>query len=112
MRVVRSSQAFIPTLKETPADAEVASHKLLRPGRLHPPARGRHLQLPAAGASGRCSKIERIIREEMDAIGGQEFYLPALHPAEIWKESGRWEVHGRQDVPAEGPQAAATSAWA
>jgi prolyl-tRNA synthetase len=93
MRIVRSSQAFIPTLKEAPADAQVASHKLLvRAGFIRQLGAGIYDYLPLAKRS--LNKIEAIVREEMDGIGGQEFYLPALHPAEIWKESGRWEVMG------------------
>src|SRR5512138_2970206 len=95
MRIVRSSQAFIPTLKEAPADAQVASHKLLvRAGFIRQLGAGIYDYLPLAKRS--LNKIEAIIREEMDAIGGQEFYLPALHPAEVWKESGRWEVMGEK----------------
>jgi len=93
MHVARTSQLFIPTLKEAPADAQVASHKLLvRAGFIRQLGAGIYDYLPLAKRS--LTKIEAIIREEMDAIGGQEFYLPALHPAEIWKESGRWEVMG------------------
>ncbi len=93
MRAVRQSQAFIPTLKEAPADAQVASHKLLvRAGFIRQLGAGIYDYLPLAKRS--LAKIEAIVREEMDAIGGQEFFLPALHPAEIWKESGRWEVMG------------------
>jgi prolyl-tRNA synthetase len=93
MTAVRYSQAFIPTLKEAPADAQVASHKLLlRAGFIRQLGAGIYDYLPLARRS--LAKIERIIREEMDAIGGQEFHLPALHPAEIWKESGRWDVMG------------------
>ncbi|WP_242393985.1 proline--tRNA ligase [Anaeromyxobacter oryzisoli] len=93
MHVVRYSQAFIPTLKEAPADAQVASHKLLvRAGFIRQLGAGIYDYLPLAKRA--LNKIEAIIREEMDAIGGQEFFLPALHPAEIWKESGRWEVMG------------------
>ena len=93
MRPVRLSQAFVPTLKEAPADAQVASHKLLvRAGFIRQLGAGIYDYLPLAKRT--LSKIEAIVREEMDAIGGQEFFLPALHPAEIWKESGRWEVMG------------------
>ncbi len=89
----RFSQLFIPTLKEAPADAQVASHKLLvRAGFIRQLGAGIYDYLPLAKRT--LSKIEAIVREEMDAIGGQEFHLPALHPAEIWKESGRWEVMG------------------
>ncbi len=93
MRPVRQSQAFIPTLKEAPADAQVASHKLLvRAGFIRQLGAGIYDYLPLAKRT--LAKVEAIVREEMDAVGGQEFYLPALHPAEIWKESGRWEVMG------------------
>ncbi len=93
MQVARYSQLFIPTLKEAPADAQVASHRLLvRAGFVRQLAAGIYDYLPLAKRS--LAKIEQIIREEMNAVGGQEFYLPALHPAEIWKESGRWEVMG------------------
>jgi prolyl-tRNA synthetase len=93
MRPVRLSKAFVPTLKEAPADAQVASHKLLvRAGFIRQLGAGIYDYLPLAKRS--LAKVEAIIREEMDAIGGQEFFLPALHPAEIWKESGRWEVMG------------------
>ena len=93
MRPVRLSKAFVPTLKEAPADAQVASHKLLvRAGFIRQLGAGIYDYLPLARRS--LAKIEAIVREEMDAVGGQEFFLPALHPAEIWKESGRWEVMG------------------
>ncbi len=93
MHVSRFSKLFIPTLKEAPADAQVASHRLLvRGGFIRQLGAGIYDMLPLAKRT--LAKIEGIIREEMDAVGGQEFYLPALHPAEIWKESGRWEVMG------------------
>ncbi len=93
MRPARLSQAFVPTLKEAPADAQVASHRLLvRAGFIRQLGAGIYDYLPLAKRT--LGKIEAIVREEMDAIGGQEFFLPALNPAEIWKESGRWEVMG------------------
>jgi prolyl-tRNA synthetase len=93
MHVVRASKAFIPTLKEAPTDAQVASHRLLvRAGFVRQLGAGLYDYLPLAKRS--LTKIEAIIRQEMEAIGAQEFYLPALHPAEIWKESGRWDVMG------------------
>jgi prolyl-tRNA synthetase len=93
MRPVRLSKAFVPTLKEAPADAQVPSHKLLvRAGFIRQLGAGIYDYLPLAKRT--LAKIETIVREEMDAVGGQEFFLPALHPAEIWKESGRWEVMG------------------
>src|SRR5947209_718619 len=90
---MRWSQYFIPTLREDPADAEVVSHRLLlRAGYIRQLGAGIYSFLPlgwrvAQGAM-------KIIREEMDAIGGQEFFLAALHPSEVWKESGRWAVMG------------------
>ncbi|HEY7181875.1 MAG TPA: proline--tRNA ligase [Blastocatellia bacterium] len=90
---MRWSQYFIPTLREDPADAEVVSHKLLlRAGLIRQLGAGIYSYLPLAQRS--ILKISEIIRQEMNAIGGQEFYLPALNPAEIWKESGRWTVMG------------------
>ncbi len=90
---MRLSRSFLPTLKETPADATVASHiLLLRAGYLRPLAAGIYSYLPLFKRVVR--KIEQVLREEMARIGAQEFYLPAIHPAEIWKESGRWEVMG------------------
>jgi prolyl-tRNA synthetase len=91
--VSRFSKLFIPTLKEAPADAQVVSHKLLvRAGFIRQLGAGIYDYLPLAKRT--LTRIEQIIREEMAALGAQEFYLPALHPAEIWKESGRWEVMG------------------
>jgi len=88
----RWSQLFIPTLREAPADAEVASHKyLLRAGYVRQLAAGLYSYLFLAQRA--ILKITGIVRQEMDRIG-QEFYLPALHPAEIWQESGRWQVMG------------------
>jgi len=90
---MRWSQYFIPTLREDPHDAEVISHKLLlRAGLIRQLGVGIYSYLPLAQRS--ILKISEIIRQEMNAIGGQEFYLPALNPAEIWKESGRWTVMG------------------
>jgi prolyl-tRNA synthetase len=90
---MRWSQYFIPTLREDPADAEVVSHRLLlRAGLVRQLASGIYSMLPLAQ---RVSlKIVQILREEMNRIGGQEFYLPALHPREVWEESGRWAVMG------------------
>ena len=90
---MRWSQLFIPTLRDTPAEAEVPSHQLLlRAGYIRQLAAGIYNYLFLAKRS--LLKIERIVREEMDAIGAQEFHLPELHPAEIWKESGRWQKMG------------------
>ncbi|HTM39098.1 MAG TPA: proline--tRNA ligase [Terriglobales bacterium] len=88
----RWSQLFIPTLREAPADAEVASHKyLVRAGYVRQLAAGIYSYLFLGQRS--FNKIIAIVREEMDRIG-QEFYLPALHPRELWEASGRWEVMG------------------
>src|SRR4051794_37755863 len=93
MTVTRWSRAFIPTLKEAPVDAVAASHQLLvRAAFIRQLAAGVYSYLPLAMRS--LARIETIIRQEMDAIGGQEFRLPALHPAEIWRQSGRWEIMG------------------
>ena len=86
------SQLFIPTLREAPADAEVASHKfLVRAGYVRQLAAGIYSYLFLGQRS--FNKIIGIVREEMDRIG-QEFYLPALHPRELWEASGRWSVMG------------------
>jgi prolyl-tRNA synthetase len=90
---MRWSQAFIPTLREAPADAEAVSHKLLvRAGFIRQLAAGSYTMLPL-GQRVRL-KVAGIIREEMDAIGGQEMVLPTLHPAEIWRKSGRYDLMG------------------
>ncbi len=87
------SKLFIPTLRETPAEAEVVSHALLlRGGYIRQLAAGIYSYLFLAQRS--LLKIMRIIREEMDGIGAQEMFLPALHPADLWRESGRWDVMG------------------
>jgi prolyl-tRNA synthetase len=87
------SKSFTPTLKEVPADAIVASHQLLvRAGYIRQLAAGIYSMLPLGQRS--ILKITDIVREEMNGIGGQEFYLPALNPREIWEESGRWTVMG------------------
>ena len=90
---MRWSEFFIPTLREDPADAEVVSHRLLlRAGLVRQLAAGIYSYLPLAQRV--ILKIEQILREEMNRIGGQEFYLPALNPREIWDETGRWDVMG------------------
>src|SRR5436190_5640622 len=87
------SNSFVPTLKEVPADATVASHQLLvRAGFIRQLGAGVYSILPLAQRS--LLKITGIVREEMNGIGAQEFYLPALNPREIWEESGRWTVMG------------------
>jgi prolyl-tRNA synthetase len=88
----RWSELFIPTLREAPADAEVASHKLLiRAGYVRQLGAGIYSFLFLGNRA--INKIMKIVREEMDKIG-QEFYLPALNPRDLWEESGRWTVMG------------------
>ena len=90
---LRMSSLYVPTLKESPAEAELASHKLLlRAGMIRKNAAGIYSFLPLGWRSLR--KIEQIVREEMDAIGSQEMLMPAVQPAELWQESGRWDVYG------------------
>jgi prolyl-tRNA synthetase len=90
---MRWSQYFIPTLREDPADAEVISHKLLlRAGVIRQLSAGIYSYLPLGQRI--ALKVMQILREEMNSIGGQEFYLPAIQPAEIWQESGRWDAIG------------------
>src|SRR5512146_668745 len=87
------SKLFIPTLREIPAEAEVPSHQLLlRAGYIRQLSAGIYSYLFLAQRS--LLKITQIVREEMDAIGAQEMLLPALHPAELWQESGRWNIMG------------------
>ncbi len=90
---MRASQYLISTLKETPSDAEVISHQLmLRAGMIRKLASGLYTWLPLGLRTLR--KVERIVREEMDAAGAQEVLMPAVQPAELWQESGRWEKYG------------------
>lgn len=90
---MRWSQYFIPTLREDPADAEVVSHRLLlRAGLIRQLGAGIYSYLPLMQRA--ALRVTEIIREEMNAVGGQEFFLPALHPASLWIESGRWSAIG------------------
>ncbi len=90
---MRVSQLLVPTLREVPAEAEVVSHQLLmRAGFIRKAAAGIYTLLPLAWRV--VHKIERIIREEMDKQGGQEILMPIMQPAELWQESGRWDVYG------------------
>jgi prolyl-tRNA synthetase len=90
---LRWSKAFIPTLKEDPAEAEMQSHKLmLRSGMIRQLTAGVYEYLPLGWRV--LLKVMQIVREEMNRAGAQELYLPALAPAEIWQESGRWEDFG------------------
>jgi prolyl-tRNA synthetase len=93
--VRRLSTYFAPTLREDPADAEVASHKLLvRAGMMRQVARGIYDLLPLGMRSVR--RVEQIVREEMDRAGAQEILMPTVIPAELWQESGRWDKYGRE----------------
>ncbi|SHE43596.1 prolyl-tRNA synthetase [Atopostipes suicloacalis DSM 15692] len=90
---MKQSQIFIPTLRETPSDAEVASHQLmLRAGFIRQISAGIYTYMPLAWRV--IKKIENIIREELDAVGGTEMLLPTLIPADLWRESGRFETYG------------------
>jgi prolyl-tRNA synthetase len=90
---VRYSHLFIPTLKEVPAEAEAVSHKLMvRAGYVRQLAAGLYIYLPLGLRV--MHKINQIIREEMNAIGGQEVSMPVLNPAEVWQQTGRWDVIG------------------
>jgi len=92
---MRQTRLLIPTLREVPADAEVVSHKLmLRAGMIRQIARGIYDFLPLGVRVLR--KVERIVREEMQRAGAQEVLLPAVCPAELWQESGRWEHYGKE----------------
>ena len=92
---MRATNLYAPTLRNTPAEAEIASHRLLyRAGLIRKSAGGMYTYLPLAWRTLR--KIEQIIREEMDAAGGQEIMMPILQPAELWEESGRWGAYGAE----------------
>ena len=92
---MRVSRLYAPTLREVPAEAEVVSHQLmLRAGFMRKAAGGIYTYLPLAWRV--LKKIERIVREEMDAKGSQELLMPIVQPAEIWQESGRWDVYGAE----------------
>ncbi len=92
---MRASQYLIATLKETPSDAEIVSHQLmLRAGMIRKLAAGLYTWLPLGLRVLR--KVEKIVREEMDRAGAQEVLMPAVQPAELWQESGRWDVMGAE----------------
>ncbi|GIN07272.1 proline--tRNA ligase [Shouchella clausii] len=94
---MRQSTYLAPTMRDVPADAEAISHQLmLRAGMMRQIAAGVYAYLPLAKRT--ITKIEAIIREELDAIGAQELTLPSLHPAELWQASGRWEAMGDELV--------------
>ncbi len=90
---MRYSQLLLPTLKETPAEAEIASHQLLlRAGLIRKLTSGTYSYLPLGLRAIR--KVEQIVREEMNKAGAQELLMPMVQPADLWQESGRWEKYG------------------
>ena len=90
---MRMSKALVPTLRDVPAEAEIISHQLLlRGGFIRKTAAGMYNYLPLAKRV--LTKIENIVREEMDAAGGQEILMPITQPSELWIESGRWNAYG------------------
>jgi len=92
---MRYSQMFLPTVREVPSDAEVISHQLMiRAGMIRKLTSGIYSVLPLGYRT--VKKVEEIIRQEMDAAGAQEVYLPAVQPAELWQESGRWGFYGKE----------------
>ncbi|MGW4802540.1 proline--tRNA ligase [Kitasatospora sp. NPDC004272] len=92
---MRWSQLYVPTLREDPADADAASHRLLvRAGYVRQLSAGHYSLLPLAARVR--ARIVAVVREEMERIGAQEFLLPALHPAELWRRTGRWESMGEE----------------
>ncbi len=92
-QIMRMSQLYAPTLKEDPSDADIVSHRLLlRAGFIRKTASGVYTYLPLGKKV--LAKVEAIVRDEMDAIGSQEIFMPALQPAELWHESGRWDAYG------------------
>src|SRR5262245_23395386 len=92
---MRMSRLFSQTLRDVPAEAEIPSHQLLlRAGLVRPLAAGIYSYLPLGRRA--LTKIEQIIRAEMDAIGGQEITMPVVHPADIWQETGRWYEVGAE----------------
>src|SRR5271168_2626225 len=92
---MRLSQSLIPTLKETPAEAQIASHRLmLRGGLVRQMASGLYAWL-TAGLRG-LAQIAQIVREEQDAAGAQEMLMPTIQSADLWRESGRYDVYGKE----------------
>ena len=92
---MKLSQLFVPTLRESPKDAEVVSHQLMmRAGFIRKLGNGIYSLLPLGLRSLR--KFSDIVRQEMDAIGAQEVLMPSVIPADLWKQSGRWEKYGKE----------------
>ncbi|MCD8200402.1 MAG: proline--tRNA ligase, partial [Coriobacteriaceae bacterium] len=93
MSLLKMSELYCPTLKEDPVEADIASHRLLlRAGMIRRISSGFYIFLPLGKRV--LSKVEQIVREEMDAIGSQEIAMPILQPAELWQASGRWDDYG------------------
>jgi prolyl-tRNA synthetase len=92
---LRLSRAFLPTLKETPAEAQIASHRLmLRAGLIRQTSAGIYAWLPAGLRVLR--RVEQIVREEQDRAGAHEILMPTIQPAELWRESGRYDDYGKE----------------
>ena len=92
---MRRSRYFLPTLRENPAEAQIVSHRLmLRAGMIRQSSAGIYSWLPLGHRVLR--KIEQVVREEMDAAGCQEVLMPAIQPAELWEESGRYHDYGKE----------------
>lgn len=92
---MRYSEMFLPTVREVPSDAETVSHQLMvRAGMIRKLTSGIYSYLPIGFKV--IKNLERIIREEMDRAGAQELFLPAVQPAELWQESGRWDMYGKE----------------
>ncbi len=99
---MRTSQFFISTLKEAPSEAELVSHKLmLRAGLIRKLGSGLYTWMPLGLRVLR--KVESIVREEMNRAGAVELLMPAIQPAELWQESGRWERVRPADAQDQGP---------
>ena len=92
---MRRSAYFLPTTKETPSDAQIASHRLmLRAGMIRQSSAGIYSWLPLGLRVLR--NVEQIVREEQDAAGAQELLMPTIQPAELWRESGRYDDYGKE----------------
>lgn len=105
---MRWSQWYIPTLKEAPGDAEVISHKLLiRAGMIRKLTSGIYTWLPLGLRT--LNKAANIVREEMDRAGAQEILMPTVQPADLWRESGRWEHYGRNSCASRTAMSATTA---
>src|SRR5580765_4939180 len=92
---MRLSQYFMPTLRENPSEAQIVSHRLmLRAGMVRQEAAGIYAWLPLGFRV--LSRIEQIVREEQDRAGAIEVLMPTLQPAELWKESGRYDDYGKE----------------